>query len=199
MAISNYNQLITAIVDWAPEISSTDPIADFIALAEAEYFPLIKHYAGEKTTTINTNSNQVTVPADCNEFRRIRIDGANAVPVSVYGGRLKEGQTGYLRSGNTISFAPTFTATRAIELTYYARPPALSPTATTNWLLTKYPQFYLWASLAQGYAWRGNEIDETKAKAKADETFAKMVADHNASMNSGNSIVIDMGGFSFGD
>lgn len=199
MALGTYDELLTAIVDFAPEISDADPLALFITLAEAEFFPMVKHYLGEKTVTLNTAANAVTIPADFNEARVIRVDGQIAKPVSAYGATLGLNEIGYFRAGNSIAFVPSQPASRVVELTYYAQPTALSDDAETNWLLTKFPKVYLWSALAEGYAWRGNDEAEAMARGKFAEAFAGMSRDHLKSTLSGNQFVLNDGGFSYGD
>lgn len=53
----------------------------------------------------------------------------------------------YTIVGNTITTYPGTSAT--IDLIYYARIPALSDSNPSNWLLVKYPQIYLYASLLE--------------------------------------------------
>jgi hypothetical protein len=52
-----------------------------------------------------------------------------------------------------------------VELTYYAGIPALTATNTSNWLLTSFPDLYLWGALAE--AWNYYEDDEQLQKAAA--------------------------------
>lgn len=53
----------------------------------------------------------------------------------------------YTIVGNKITAYPGTTAT--LDLVYYGRIPALSEDNPENWLLTKYPQIYLYASLLE--------------------------------------------------
>lgn len=58
-------------------------------------------------------------------------------------------QTYYTIIGNTLRIypAPGSSSPAAIDLWYYADLPDLSTTATTNWVLTRYPDLYLYGSL----------------------------------------------------
>lgn len=53
----------------------------------------------------------------------------------------------YTIVGSIIAVYPVTTA--SITLTYYGKIPALSDEAETNWLLTRYPQMYLYAALLE--------------------------------------------------
>lgn len=58
--------------------------------------------------------------------------------------------TYYTVLGNTIRIVPTPNGTTplTLDLWYYAQLSALNTTATTNWVLTKYPDLYLYGALA---------------------------------------------------
>ncbi|MGE6781303.1 phage adaptor protein [Ensifer adhaerens] len=198
MALGNYHDLQTAIVDFAPELSVGDPITSFIALAESDFFPQIEHYMCERTVSLTSAGNAVTLPADFTKARVIRVDGKIAKPVSVYGATLAHGEIGYFQSGNTYAFVPNQADPRAVELTYFAVPPALSDANLTNWVLTQFPAIYLYGSLAQGFYWRGNEAAEAQAKAKMNEALAKLLAHSARGTSSGNQIV-EYGGNPYGD
>jgi hypothetical protein len=43
--------------------------------------------------------------------------------------------------------APSVSSPVSVDLYYYARLPALNTTTTTNWVLTRYPDLYLYGSL----------------------------------------------------
>ncbi len=49
-----------------------------------------------------------------------------------------------------------------IELTYYAKVPALTSIANTNWLLTKHPAIYLRAALFVAAEWAKDQTEMLK-------------------------------------
>jgi len=51
--------------------------------------------------------------------------------------------------GDEFQYYPSPDASYTATLTYYARIPALSVSATTNWLLTAHPDAYLYGALLQ--------------------------------------------------
>jgi hypothetical protein len=59
-------------------------------------------------------------------------------------------------AGTSFRFAPVPDATYSSTLTYYAKVPALSAVATTNWLLTRRPDIYLAACRFYAYDYIGD-------------------------------------------
>jgi hypothetical protein len=59
----------------------------------------------------------------------------------------------YTIVGTEFRFFPDPEASYTVEFTRYCRLPALSDSNTANWLLTAFPNVYLYASLAQAMAW----------------------------------------------
>jgi hypothetical protein len=193
MALSNYDELQSAIVDFSPEISPSDPITTFISLAESDVFPRLKHYMMENTVVLATTNNAVEMPDNASDIRSIRVDGVIAKPVSVYGAQLYAGEIGYFQSGNSLVFVPAQAAPRTVMITYQAHPAALSETNATNWLLRKFPQVYLHATLARAYRWRQSPDSEAREKASLEEALALVDRDHKTRTQSGNTIIINGG------
>lgn len=139
MALANYDDLQTNIADYI--LRPDAPIKSFIALAERDVAPSIKHYLQEKMVTLTSAANAVTLPADFQDARRITIDGVLATPVSAYDPTVQTGEIGYFQRGNTYQIVPAQLANRSVEIIYYARVPVLSDTAKTNWLISVHYPF----------------------------------------------------------
>jgi hypothetical protein len=193
MALSNYDELQAAIVDFSPEIATSDPISTFIALAEGDVFPRLKHFKAETTVTLTSADNAVAIPDNCNEIRAIRVDGVIAKLVSVYGAELYAGEIGYFQSGDSLVIVPAQAAPRSVQLTYFARPAALSDTVSTNWLLTKFPAVYLHSALARAYRWRQNPQAEAGEKQSLEEALALVALDHKTRTQGGNTVILNGG------
>lgn len=194
MAISNYDELQAAIVDWAPEISSSDPIATFISLAESDVFTQIKHYKMETTVVLPITDNAVEIPDDVVEVRRLKIGDVTPKLVSIFNPNLLAGEIGYAQVGDTYVFVGLDpNSSYSLEFTYYASPVPLSADAPQNWLIKKFPQVYLHASLVRAYRWRSNAQAEAGEKGSLGEALGKVIADHSRVTNSGNTIVINGG------
>lgn len=199
MALSNYNELQSTIADYALGITSADPITTFIALGEGDVFPRIKHYLAETTVVLSSTENTVTLPSDFAAARVITVDGVKAKLVSAYGAKLYAGEIGYFQSGNTYVLLPAQDEPRTVELTYYAKPTALSESNQTNWLLTNFPAVYLHSALVRAYRWRRDVEAEAGEKASLEEALSLLAADHSRATNSGNSIIMNDGGSFYAD
>ena len=76
----------------------------------------------------------------------------------------------YIVIGNAIYTYPAYASD--LSLTYYARIPSLSDDNTTNWLLVKYPQMYLYASLLESAPLLQDDGRVTLWKAALDEAIS---------------------------
>ncbi|WP_421423428.1 phage adaptor protein [Agrobacterium rosae] len=187
MALQTYDDLKETISDYI--LRSDAPVASFIALAEADIQPMLKHYMMEHTVVLPAASGRVVFPPDFLEARSIRIDGVVAKPVSAYNAVLYPGEIGYFFDGNAIAFVGTTTFPVDVELAYYSRVPSLSASNQTNWLLTKFPAVYLHSSLARAYRWLKNTEAEVLEKQTLSEAIGLLGEDHRRAMRGGNTII----------
>lgn len=164
MAITDYSSLQTSVASWLHRSDLTAQIPDFIALAEAKLSADLAARAMEARTTLAVTAGNayLTLPADMLEMHRLSVQGD---PVRVLSYRSPdELQQDYPFSmsgkpavfavlGNEMQLAPVPDADYTLELTYKQRIPALSPSNSTNWLLSAWPNAYLYGALcaAQPY------------------------------------------------
>lgn len=66
-------------------------------------------------------------------------------------------ENGLIVRGGTSYLYPTPSTTDSYAATYYAQIPALSGSNTTNWLLTAYPEAYLYGTLMQAAGFLQND------------------------------------------
>lgn len=158
MAINTYSTLQTAIGNWLARSDLTTVIPDFIMLAEAEFNRVLRVREMESRATA-TATEYLELPSDFLELRTVQL---NTSPVTVLSQVSPEVIDGYTTTGkpvcftiidNRIQLGPSPDSTYTVEIDYYAQIPALSGSNTTNWLLTSYPDLYLYGSLlrAAGY------------------------------------------------
>lgn len=154
----DYASLKTAIASWLKRTDLTSKIGDYIALAEAKMSADIVSRAMQIRTVLNTVADEayVTLPTDMVEMHRLI---AKTDPIYVLQYRTPdELSTEYPTAlvgepkiftviGNELQLAPIPDAVYDLELTYQQRIPALSDSNTTNWLLTNYPNVYLYGAL----------------------------------------------------
>lgn len=168
MAITTFSTLKTAILAWAERTDLTSYDDDFVNLADAR---IRKDLAGqsirlremETSTDLTPSSGAVSVPSNFLAMKRVQAqtsdkrrlqyqtqdwldeaypDGASGVP------------SFYTIAGSSLYMFPLTTS--SIRITYYAYPTALSDDDPTNWLLTKYPDIYLYAGLVELELYTGN-------------------------------------------
>lgn len=168
MAITNYSELKSSIADWLNRADLTAVIPDFIALAEAQINRQLRTHDMIKRATATVTDDYFSVPVDWLETNVLVNLGTQTIPMEyVDYERLNE------LKGLSISGDPRFytmidgkflilpaassTAPATLELSYVGKIPALSDSNTTNWLLTKSPDLYLYASLMQAEPYLKND------------------------------------------
>lgn len=158
MAISTYSELQQAVADWMNRSDLTAVIPNFIGNAEARLNRRIRCRAMETSSALSLNSDgQATLPADYLEWRFLTVATTPAsVPEMVepdspefqYKHRPYAPPQYCAILGSTIQVKPAYNG--SATLYYYQKIPALSVSNTTNWLLTKSPEVYLYACLIEG-------------------------------------------------
>lgn len=159
MAITNYSELKAAVANWLARSDLTDRIPEFIALAEARMSRALETRTQEKraTSTLTTGDAYVLLPSDLRSIRTVKLLTS---PVEVLDYMSPEAldvtytTTGngmpraYTIIGSEIKFAPAPDDDYVAEIAYLTGVPALTDAAPSNALLTRYPDAYLYGSLA---------------------------------------------------
>jgi hypothetical protein len=158
MALATYTDLQASVASWLSRADLTDQIPDFIALAESAIGTDVRLRDQLTVTTLATVASQeyVALPTDWLEFKYIkhagtaltylppdRIRGQNEAPGYYSSAQMMN----YSIEGSRLLLSPAPAAVITLDVSYYAKLPALSATPT-NYLLTKYPQIYLYKALA---------------------------------------------------
>jgi hypothetical protein len=170
MALDTYANLQTTIIDWAQrtgDTAFTAAVPDFIVGAEqlmnygakdanpANSIEPIRCRYNEDSETIAITSGAGSLPSDYLQWRAVIADSSPKVtldPVPPDFGASEHGvasTTAHPRffdiQGSTIT---TYQSSSSdIILKYYAKVPALSDSATSNWVLTHVPMLYVYGSL----------------------------------------------------
>lgn len=164
MSMSDYASLKATVSTWLHRSDLDAMIPDFIVLAEAKLSADIDARNMEARTTLTTTAGNayISIPSDLLEMRRLLLQSSPtqtlkyATPDQI-ASDYPLGTTGkplvFAVIGNELQLAPVPDAEYTIELTYRQRVPSLSDANTTNWLLTNWPNAYLYATLcaAQPY------------------------------------------------
>ncbi len=171
MSLSNFTELKTEIGNFLNRDDLTNVIPTFVRLAEAKMNRDIRHWRMEtrKTAlldnqftalpidflspvrmTLNTAETKVLELAGTNEISKLRAEAGNATGEPAY----------YAMIDGSIEVFPSPDADYTIEMLYYEAIEGLSNSITTNWILTYYPDVYLYASLLQSapYLMEDNRI-----------------------------------------
>ena len=158
MALTTYAELKASIADFLNRDDLTSAIPDFITLAEADMQRRVKHWRQEKRSTAELDTQYSAIPADFLEAIRFYITSNDTSPLELISQsemldrRYRNADTTgkphyYAITAGEIEVYPTPDSTYTAELYYYARTTALSDSNTTNWLLTYFPDAYLYGSL----------------------------------------------------
>lgn len=159
MAITTYAELKTAVGDWLNRSDLDSVIPNFISLAEAQFNRSIRHRKMVTRADATLDTPYFAVPNDWLQTIRFQLNTNPATPLlfvtpeqaleesMVY----SAGQQPlfYTTIGQQFQVVPTPDTSYEAELLYYAKIPALSDSATTNWLLTESPDIYLYGALIQ--------------------------------------------------
>jgi hypothetical protein len=158
MTITNYGTLKTAIADFLNRDDLTAVIADFVALAQAQFNRKIRSHRQITRGSLTINTQFEALPADWMETIRITMDASPIrVLTQISMDDLTRYRTGYddtpnapvyfTHIGTDIELFPTPGTSYTSEITYYAKITALSADGDTNWLLTNSPDVYLYGAL----------------------------------------------------
>lgn len=158
MALNTYAALQSAIADYMARDDLTAQIPDFITLNESRLNKVLRTRHQETTNSAFTiNSATETLPTDFLEARTLVIQGSpNVVLEYLSASDLETTYTSgsgkpqhYTIIGDNFKFGPSPDTTYTGTLVYYAKIPALSVSNTSNWVLTNYPDLYLYGTLIE--------------------------------------------------
>ena len=155
MAITTYAELKTSIADFLNRDDLTSIIPTFISLAEAQIARDLRHWKQEKRVTTSVDERYENLPNDWLELKMIALSSGKMLQ-TVSSSEMAErrsqsniaAEPRLVRvTADQLEFYPTPNTATDISMLYYARIPALSDSATTNWLLTDAPDVFLYGSL----------------------------------------------------
>lgn len=153
--ITNYSTLKSTIADYLNRADLTSQIETFIQFAEADMNTRLRCREQIVRAEATSNAEYVQLPADWLEainlhivggqqpLRYITLDEADIVNKE----QIYVGPHYYSLMNGAIEIVPAPAEDIDIEMIYYAKIPALSDQNTTNWLLTKAPDVYLYGAL----------------------------------------------------
>lgn len=160
MALTSYSTLKSSIADWLNRDDLTSVIPDFISLAEAQIERKVPTQKMVKRANATIDTPFSALPSDFVSAKSLVLTSTAPVQPLVF---LSEDEldakkwtyrtTGkpiyYALIGNQIEVLPAPDTGYTAELTYVATLAKLSDSNTSNWVLERHPDVYLYGSLLQ--------------------------------------------------
>lgn len=158
MSIGNRDELQAAISDFLVRDDLASVVLTFVSLAEARINRDLRHYDMEARTSGTISGRYLDLPADWLETVRLHITDGPPADLELVSqndmAQMRQGSADasgrprfYAVTAGQIEVLPTPGEAFGYEIVYFARVPALSDASPTNWLLTKYPDIYLYGAL----------------------------------------------------
>lgn len=172
MAITTYSELQTAVADFLARTDLTDDIKNFISLAEARMSRELSTRSQEKRVTATTTADDefISLPTDLREIRVIKLNSSPQRVLEYYtpqqfykeypntaGGRPEA----FTIIGTEVAIRPVPSEAETVEMIYGEGLTSLSDTTTTNTILTRHPDAYLYGTLSHAYTFL---MDEARAQ-----------------------------------
>lgn len=153
--ITNYTTLQSTIADYLNRADLTAQIPTFIQLAEADFNTRIRTREMIVRAEAQSSNEFVQLPADWLEAINLHIiDGAQPLRFVtldeadyINKQQIFTNVAAYSLMNGAIELIPAPGADIDIEMIYYGKITPLSAEVSTNWLLTKAPDVYLYGSL----------------------------------------------------
>lgn len=203
--ITDYTTLKEAVADWLNRADMTAQIPVFIQLAEAKFNRELRVRDMLARSESSSDEGYIPMPADFLQEYSMKLEAATPHQEISYVGaddakKIKAtGLTGEVRYysivGNTFELIPDPAEQVDVEMIYYAKIPALSDSATTNWLLTKSPDLYLYGTLLETVPYlKDDERLQTWFGARQ-QIMEAMSMESERSMRSSTQLNVRMRGF----
>lgn len=157
MALDTYAGLKASIADFLNRQDLTAVIPDFVDLVEAQFNARLRVREMIARSSASLAAEFADVPDDfAAPINIVLSDGTPLdciAPEDLQAMKVVPAISGdprfYAIVGGEFQFYPVPSSAVTISLTYYAKIPALSDSATSNWLLAKRPDIYLYGALVQ--------------------------------------------------
>lgn len=161
MALSTYAELLTSVAAWLKpnttiSAGETALMADYVRLAEAEFNRTIYHPFMETTDTLTITDGVAVVPSDLLNVIKIQMTQAPYNEITPGQADLLEASASYATARypteykwSGLEFLMNSPMSVSAAIKYRAAIPALVSNST-NWLLSRFPDMYLFKSVLNG-------------------------------------------------
>lgn len=153
--ITSYSTLVDAIVDRMNDSAMSTYAPEFIQFAEAMFNSRLSNLDAEGTATIDADDT-IPLPTDYKELRSLHLDDYGPLTQlspddfqTRWADDSEAQPENYAIFGNVIHLGPRPDDTYTVTMTYVRTLTGLDSSNTTNWLLEKRPDLYLYAALAE--------------------------------------------------
>jgi hypothetical protein len=160
MAYTNYTDLQASVASYLGRSDLSTVIPDFIRFAELRLARDIRTRKMLKSATANmvAGDERLSLPTDFLEVRNLYTQGNPRMPVtylspSAFTRDARADESGlpvfYTVLASEFQFAPQPDTAYVLEILYYAQPPVLSGSNSSNVFLANYPDALLYGSLIE--------------------------------------------------
>lgn len=160
MALNSYSALKSSIADWLNRDDLTATIPDFISLAEAQLERRLPVQKRTQRSTATISAQFSSLPSDFVSAKSLVLTSTSPVqPLTFLTEDELDAKKAIYRTsgkplffcliGNQIEVLPAPDTSYTVEITYVATLAKLSDSNTSNWLLERHPDVYLYGSLLQ--------------------------------------------------
>lgn len=162
MSITTYSELLTSIAGWLKpnttlEASETALMADYVTLSESDFNRTLYHPLMESETTLTFTNGVASIPADLLNVIMIQMTQSPYNELTPSQAPLLAATSGYASGIDPTEYrwvgsqfkANTYKSFSA-AIRYRPTIPALTVSNTSNWLLARFPDLYLFQSVLNG-------------------------------------------------
>lgn len=178
MAIADFSELVLAVGEHINRTDLVDVMPRFVRMAELKLDRELRLRDQEASDDLTTDSDgEVALPTDFLEVRSIYATGSppTILPALSEDNSIREftagPAVGFIINGDTLRIRPASITT--VRLNYFSAIPALeTSTNQVNWLLTKYPDIYLYSTIFEAAVYTGDTDRASAADALAKAAIA---------------------------
>jgi hypothetical protein len=180
--IPDYATLLTTVGDWLDRDDLSAKIPMFVQMAEAMFNRELRTPDMETSALLTATNENTDLPADYLAMRALYIEGSpdrplrGMAPTAIrqdFDGSTDTPVAYCLVDGGLV-LTPPPSATLTLHLDYFARIQGLSDASTSNWLLEKHPDAYLYGTLFNAEAFLDNSTRAAQWKGLLDATVDRI-------------------------
>ncbi len=165
---STYAELKEEVVNFLNNMAAEQTVDTFIDLTEADMSRRLRHWRMEKRSTAILDTQYSALPSDFYEPIRLSITSGDTYRLELAGqaGMMDRRESGadvagrpkyYAITDGSIEVYPTPNDDYTLEMVYYSKIIPLDSSNTSNWVLTYFPDAYLYGALLHSAPFLGED------------------------------------------